>query len=607
MKRTLISFLNPLNLLVFLAIGFVSVSATVKLFAQDITLQEDPLPIVSQIEIRQGFEIIEDWNFVPESIRIEIFFSSRIPNSAVSAFREHAWLRSTSDQKPATGILNIHPSGYHLVWIPIGPLQQGEVYEIQPLPGMTLAPDFHSPSVARALEFRVQSAVMTKASGFQVRSNLALRETRSFQFTSIAFLDQSHAILTDSQSRILLLQLDPITGESQIPVEIAHLEGKVVQATAIKKISGSSDHELYFSAIPSEVYSKLSKTSASAPELLSGSGSLHRRRFHWDKSEEKAIRWIDEEVLLNGIPFTTSSAGPRPLTALALADNEVLLGLGPVSLISSSSSSSSSDQNNPQPETATDSDPLPNSSHPLESAILRIHAETKAEIQQALATSPPQLTTISRKCFLVTGIYQPTHLAINPALNLYLSSSYPHLQNSAITAPEGAGVPSIHYIPGAQLIRIDPGGFYGTPNQARSEFVAFGGNPKPSIDPWEQPEYPIGTFPLTNFQEEDLFSWGATKLPGAMLSLAAPHPLHDRFLVGFGLPSAPIEVITLKPFGSLLDRHALLDSGNRPVQFSYVRDMAQAPNSVRIYLITDGQVVTSEELQPGLWFIEPNP
>lgn len=593
MKRTLISYLHPLNLLVFLAMLFLSVAAPVNLFAQGIALQEDPFPIVSRIEIRQGSEIIEDWNFVPESIRIEIFFSSRIPNSAVSAFQEHVWVRSTSDQKPAPGILNIHPSGYHLVWIPIGALQQDEVYEIQAPPGMVLAPDFHSPSAAKALEFRVQSVVMPKASGFQVRSKLALRETRSFQFTSIAFLDQSHAILTDSQSRILLLQLDPITGESQIPVEIAHLEGKVVQATAIKKISGSADHELFFSVIPSEVYAKLSKPTASAPELLSGLGSLHRRRFHWDKSEEKAIRWIDEEVLLNGIPFSTSSAGPRPLTALALTDDEVLLGLGPVGP-------------NNKPQSETDQAPLQHSSHPLESAIIRIHPETKAEIQNALTTSPQQLATISRNCFLATGIYQPTHLAINPALNLYLSSSYSHLQNSAITAPEGAGVPSIQYIPGAQLIRIDPGGFYGTPNQARSEFVAFGGNPKPSIDPWEQPEYPIGTFPLATFQEEDLFPWGANKLPGAMLSLAEPHPLHDRFLVGFGLPSAPIEVITLKPVGSLLDRHALLNSSNRPIQFSYVRDMAQAPDSVRIYLITDGQV-DAEELQPGLWFIEPTP
>lgn len=607
MKRTLISYLHPLNLLVFLAIWFVSVSEPVNLFAQDIALQEDPFPIVSRIEIRQGSEIIKDWNFVPESIHIEIFFSSRIPNPAVSDFQEHVWLRSTSDQKPTTGILNIHPSGSHLVWIPIGPLQQDEVYEIQALPGMTLAPDFlsPSPSTGKVLEFRVQSAVTPKASGFQVRSKLALRETRSFQFTSIAFLDQSHAILTDSQSRILLLELDPITGESQISVEIAHLEGQVVQATAIRKISGSADHELYFSAIPSEVYSKLSKPTASALELLSGLGSLHRRSFHWDKSKEKAIRWIDEEVLLDGIPFSTSSAGPRPLTALALADKEVLLGLGPIGSFGSASPRAIA-QNNPRPETETNSDPLPNRSHPLESAILRIHPKTKAEIQQALETSPLQHATISRNYFLATGIYQPTHLAINPALNLYLSSSYPHLQNIAITAPEGAGVPSIQYIPGAQLIRIDPGGFYGTPNQARSEFVAFGGNPKPSIDPWEQPEYPIGTFPLATFQEEDLFSWGATKLPGAMLSLAAPHPLHDRFLVGFGLPSAPIEVITLKPFGSLLDRHALLDSGNRPIQFSYVRDMAQAPDSVRIYLITDGQV-DAEELQPGLWFIEPSP
>ena len=163
-----------------------------------------------------------DWNFVPESIHIEIFFSSRIPNPAFSAFKEHVWLRSTSDQKPATGILNIHPSGSHLVWIPIGPLQKDEVYEIQALPGMTLAPDFPSPSpspspsTGKVLEFRVQSAVTPKTGGFQVRSKLALRETRSFQLTSIAFLDQSHAILTDSQSRILLLELDPITGESQI-------------------------------------------------------------------------------------------------------------------------------------------------------------------------------------------------------------------------------------------------------------------------------------------------------------------------------------------------------------------------------------------------------
>src|SRR4051812_21661474 len=65
-------------------------------------------------------------------------------------------------------------------------------------------------------------------------------------------------------------------------------------------------------------------------------------------------------------------------------------------------------------------------------------------------------------------------------------------------APAGGGAPALTNVPTPEtdyLFHIVQGGYYGHPNPEQGHFVVNGGNPTAGLDPYEVPEYPVGTQP----------------------------------------------------------------------------------------------------------------
>jgi glucose/arabinose dehydrogenase len=69
--------------------------------------------------------------------------------------------------------------------------------------------------------------------------------------------------------------------------------------------------------------------------------------------------------------------------------------------------------------------------------------------------------------------------------------------------PEGNGAPALTAIPDAEhdwLFRVLPGRYYGHPNRLIGHFVLNGGNLTAAADPFEVPQYPVGTKPDANWE-----------------------------------------------------------------------------------------------------------
>jgi glucose/arabinose dehydrogenase len=69
--------------------------------------------------------------------------------------------------------------------------------------------------------------------------------------------------------------------------------------------------------------------------------------------------------------------------------------------------------------------------------------------------------------------------------------------------PAGHGAPALSAIPDAEhdwLFRVIPGRYYGHPNRLLGHYVLNGGNPSAAAEPFEVPQYPVGTKPEANWE-----------------------------------------------------------------------------------------------------------
>jgi glucose/arabinose dehydrogenase len=70
-------------------------------------------------------------------------------------------------------------------------------------------------------------------------------------------------------------------------------------------------------------------------------------------------------------------------------------------------------------------------------------------------------------------------------------------------APAGPNNPAISNLPAGKdfIAHIEQGDYYGHPNPAIGRYVLNGGNPTSGVDPWEQPQYPVGVRPESNWHQ----------------------------------------------------------------------------------------------------------
>jgi hypothetical protein len=143
---------------------------------------------------------------------------------------------------------------------------------------------------------------------------------------------------------------------------------------------------------------------------------------------------------------------------------------------------------------------------PLSAAVLRIDV--------AGITSPPYSVNTStgydpsaanaKVTTYVTGIRNPFSLTWASNGNLYAPVN--ESANGNTPADSAGGAPALTDLPAMDdyFTRVVPGRYYGHPNPARGEYRLNGGNPTSGMDPFEVPQYPVGTQPNGNWRQPDL-------------------------------------------------------------------------------------------------------
>tara|TARA_R110002096_G_scaffold16106_50_gene55357 strand:+ start:14560 stop:16320 length:1761 start_codon:yes stop_codon:yes gene_type:complete len=166
------------------------------------------------------------------------------------------------------------------------------------------------------------------------------------------------------------------------------------------------------------------------------------------------------------------------------------------------------------------------------------------------------------------------------------------------------GVPDHPGIPGNQnllikgntpdhesLLILERGRHYGFPNPARGHFVLNGGNPTSKPDPFEIPEYPVGTAPDPGFAPELMFpiwQWGGTS-PNGMLEYSPdfPDPLSGAIICCF-YSAGDIAVMQPGADGLPVSVEKLRAPGNKKLRLEGPLDITQDPKTGCLYIANFG-------------------
>lgn len=97
-----------------------------------------------------------------------------------------------------------------------------------------------------------------------------------------------------------------------------------------------------------------------------------------------------------------------------------------------------------------------------------------------------------------TGVRNAYDLVWHPNGKLYAAVN----ESADGNAPAGPNNPALTNLPAGRdfLAEIQQGGYYGHPNPSIGRYVLNGGNPTSGVDPWEQPQYPVGVQPESTWR-----------------------------------------------------------------------------------------------------------
>ncbi|CAN5161744.1 hypothetical protein BH23VER1_BH23VER1_32120 [soil metagenome] len=168
----------------------------------------------------------------------------------------------------------------------------------------------------------------------------------------------------------------------------------------------------------------------------------------------------------------------------------------------------------------------------------------------------------------------------------------------------GDGVPDHPDIPGDQnklvtgttpdhesLYILERGRHYGFPNPVRGQFVLSGGNPTADVDPFEIPDYPVGTPPDEGFAPDLIFplwQYGGTS-PNGMLEYLprVSHPLRHALICCF-YSAGDIAVMTLGEDGLPVAVEKLRGQMGK-LQLAGPLDITMDPESGTLYVADFGK------------------
>ena len=157
-----------------------------------------------------------------------------------------------------------------------------------------------------------------------------------------------------------------------------------------------------------------------------------------------------------------------------------------------------------------------------------------------------------------TGVRNAYDLVFHPNGKLYAPTNGSAAGGATPAGPEGSGIPGIPQVTTAEtdaLYAIRPGEYYGHPNPKQGHYVLNGGNPTAGVDPFEVPQYPVGTQPDPKWKRP-VFDFGQHQSPnGALTYWSQPAAfgaaLKNKILVARYSGGDDIIVLTVGSDGSI--------------------------------------------------------
>jgi hypothetical protein len=256
---------------------------------------------------------------------------------------------------------------------------------------------------------------------------------------------------------------------------------------------------------------------------------------------------VREEVVLRGLPHGREEIGgfeslPHQPNGLVFRDGMLYQSVG-------STSSSGGPPNWGVVEQLLSACIIEIDYRRLLAAPLDVHPETRYD--PAAPSAPVRI--------FATGVRNALEIVAHTNGRLYTAT------NINDRAGRGDGVPDDPDIEGDQnalvthttpdhecLYLLERGRHYGFPNPARGQYVLGGGNPTAGEDPFEIPDYPVGTQPEPGFAPElchPIWMYGGTSPDGMIEYLPElDHPLRGALLVCF-FSAGDIAAMPLGPDG----------------------------------------------------------
>ena len=142
---------------------------------------------------------------------------------------------------------------------------------------------------------------------------------------------------------------------------------------------------------------------------------------------------------------------------------------------------------------------------PLAAAILRIdYATITAPYSVNTSTGYNYTAATAKVKPYVTGIRNPFSVLAHSNGKLY--SPVNESASGNTPADPAGGAPALTNLPSFNdyFTQLVAGKYYGHPNPARGEYRLNGGNPTAGVDPFEVPQYAVGTQPNANWYKPDL-------------------------------------------------------------------------------------------------------
>jgi glucose/arabinose dehydrogenase len=222
------------------------------------------------------------------------------------------------------------------------------------------------------------------------------------------------------------------------------------------------------------------------------------------------------------------------------------------------------------------------SEDPLTAAILRIDYKTITTVPYNVDTSKGYnpLAAGAKVTTYATGTRNPFSVLWHSNGKLYAPVN--ESANGNTPADPAGGAPALTDLPAFDdyFTQIVAGKYYGHPNPARGEYRINGANPTSGADPFEVPQYAVGTAPNANWRQPDM-DLGLHRSPDGSVEFKSDvfgGLLKGQILVTEYSQGKDIIAIQLDTNGKAVSRTVLMSGFNNPLPIT------SDPVSGRVYV-----------------------